>query len=76
MGGWKHKYDGESKMGTLPSEKQSNWPGGISIGIHSVLGRYATTKPRVDKWGRWVEVDIVGKNNTMTTIIGTYGPTG
>ena len=58
------------------SPARNNRIGGISIGIHPVLGRYATTKPRVDKWGRWVEVDIVGKNNTITTIIGTYGPTG
>ena len=50
--------------------------GGISIAIHPVLGRYATAKLRVDKWGRWVEVDIIGKNTTVTTIVGTYGPTG
>jgi hypothetical protein len=50
--------------------------GGISIGIHPIMARYASKRTRIDKWGRWVEVDLVGKKNKITTVIGTYGPTG
>ena len=49
--------------------------GGVSIGLHPVIGRYAQAKPVADKWGRWVSQDIQGKEG-VTTIIGTYGPTG
>jgi len=54
---------------------QSTHVGGISIGLHPIIGRYAQKKPVIDKWSRWVSQEIQGKKS-IVTIIGTYGPTG
>ena len=70
MAGHQRGNEREGEMGTCTSTKQNNR--GVSLPIHPVLGRYAPAKPRVDKWGRWVEIDIIGKNKMVTTIVGTY----
>ena len=67
---------GSGKVKWAHATARNKHVGGVTIGLHPIIARYASNRVRCDKWGRWVEIDIVGKKGKVTTIVATYGPTG
>ena len=60
---------------------KNNKIGGIALGIHPALNRYAHKEIHDNRgWGRWVGIELRGKKNNNRSghivIIATYGPSG
>ena len=58
------------------------WHGGVSVGVHPILARYAVPNGKIDdarNWGRYCGIKIAGKGGEHRTgnlaVIGVYGPT-
>ena len=79
-GQWVQNATGSMRPMWVHAPAKTNDIGGVSLGIHPALKRYAHKSVHDTRgWGRWIGIEMQGKQTDRRTgkivILATYGPT-